>query len=388
VEFLLGPDGHFYFLEMNTRLQVEHPVTEEVWGVDLVALQLRIAEGRGLPEELPNRPTGHAIEARLYAEDAANGFLPQTGDIPDFRVPERAGLRLEAGVEAGDAVTEHYDPMIAKLIQQGPDRPAALRGLARALDGLWLPGLVTNREFLRQLLRAPQVVDADLDTQFVEREFSFEPISPSPGEAAALLSALAFEWQSRWLAGQPYFRSLPTGWRLGESVPQWLELQADGTSDGTEPGDAQRLRWWPSAAPVSFRMGDAAWSSELLERGGEGRLRLRVDGRVVGAWVHIQANAAEAQLDGGAHRRWRLVPRFPLPGQTQRAGDYLAPMPGQVTAVHAAAGDAVAEGQPLLVLYSMKMEHTITAHAAGTLQEIAVRAGDQVAKGDLLLRMA
>ncbi|WP_326571426.1 ATP-grasp domain-containing protein [Actinacidiphila glaucinigra] len=363
VEFLVSPDGRPYFLEMNTRLQVEHPVTECVFGVDLVALQLEVAEGGRLPAA-PPAPSGHAVEARLYAEDPARDWQPQTGVLHRFRLPQVPGLRVDAGFGDGDRIGVHYDAMLAKVVAHAATRAQALRLLAGALERARVHGLVTNRELLVRVLRDPDFAAGRLSTAFLDR------LGPAPAEdgGAARLAALAAA-----LADASGRHPLG-GWRNVPSAPQSKTYRA-------EPGGAEY--------EVRYRLGRDGLTAEghpdvrLLERAPE-RVVLEVAG--VRRAFEIAVYADQVCVDGplGSHR-FTALPRFPDRVAQLAPGSLLAPMPGTVVRVaDVAVGDKVAAGQPLLWLEAMKMEHRVAAPADGVLTALHAEAGRQVDVGAVL----
>ena len=353
----LRPD-RFYFMEMNTRLQVEHPVTEAITGVDLVEWQLRVAASEGLPaaqEDL--RIDGHAFEARLYAEDPAGGFLPQTGTLTHLRFPEDA--RSDSGVRAGDAVTPHYDPMIAKIVVHGRDRDAALGGLRAALEETEVAGLRTNLAFLTALTRSEAFASGDVDTGLIGRELDAltEAPEPDPWRLALGVVALAGVVDDP-LAGfalwQPLRRRVP--YRLdGEAREAWVMADADGIAVDLGTGDPLRVA------------GDAVDGM---------RPRVRV----------VPDTAGVSVFGGGTLRLERVDPL--VQAAAGSAGSRIeAPMPGRVSAVSVSAGETVEEGQRLAVMEAMKMEHVLRASRAATVAEVLVDAGDQVEAGALLVRL-
>ncbi|MFG2491287.1 acetyl/propionyl/methylcrotonyl-CoA carboxylase subunit alpha [Streptomyces caniferus] len=368
VEFLVA-DGRAYFLEMNTRLQVEHPVTEAIHGLDLVALQLRVAEGRPLDPE-PPRPHGHAVEARLYAEDPAAGWQPQTGTLHRLELPD--GVRLDSGVTDGDTIGVHYDPMLAKVIAWAPSRDEAVRKLAGALERARVHGPVTNRDLLVRSLRHPEFTDPGaLDTGFYDRNLT---ALTEPGDGRtdlfALAAALADAHGRSRFGG---FRNVPAG-------PQVKTYACAGTE-----------------YEIRYRLGRNGLSAEgfpdvrllaldpdevVLEVDG---LRRRFAVARYGDRVHVDAPPSPR---GGATTSCALtaLPRFPDPTARTEPGSLLAPMPGTVVRIAdgLTEGDQVEAGRPLLWLEAMKMEHKITAPAAGTLTALPVRPGQQVEVGTLL----
>ncbi|GHF66207.1 acetyl/propionyl-CoA carboxylase subuit alpha [Kitasatospora xanthocidica] len=376
-EFLLDEDGRFYFLEMNTRLQVEHPVTEALTGLDLVALQLAVAEGEELPP-LPPASRGHAIEARLYAEDPAKDWRPATGTLHCLELtvphqeftgggggPEGSGVRLDSGVAAGSEVTPHYDAMLAKVIAWAPTRAAAARRLADALARARIHGPSTNRESLVRALRHPAFLAGHLHTGFLA-EHAAELTPPDAGGAgrAALAAALADAAARR--------TALPSGWRNLPSQPQLKRYRAD---DGTESEVRYRLTRAGLRAEdhPDVELVSAAPESVVLSEGG---VRRRYHVTRYGDRVYVDTPAGGTALTA--------LPRFPDPTVRTEPGALLAPMPGTVLRTTAVAGDTVTAGQPLLVLEAMKMEHRVTAPADGVLVELRATPGQQVEPGTLL----
>ncbi|MFE3887043.1 biotin carboxylase N-terminal domain-containing protein [Streptomyces lydicus] len=399
VEFLVSADGRAYFLEMNTRLQVEHPVTEAVHGLDLVALQLSIAEGRPLDAE-PPRPHGHAVEARLYAEDPAAGWQPQTGTLHRLELPD--GVRLDSGVTDGDTIGVHYDPMLAKVIAWAPTRDEAVRKLAGALERARIHGPVTNRDLLVRSLRHPEFTDPTaLDTGFYDRNL---PALTKPTDAGAGLFALAAA------LADAHGRSRFGGFRNVPSGPQAKTYACTGTTTGTSTtgtsttGTTIATGTAPGAAyEIRYRLGRDGLSAEdfpgvrLLALGPD-EVVLEVDGlrrpftvARYGDRVHVDAPPAPgAAATAPASYAFTALPRFPDPTARTEPGSLLAPMPGTVVRIAEGLteGDRVETGQPLLWLEAMKMEHKITAPAAGTLTALPVRTGQQVEVGALLAVVA
>ncbi|GAA2656576.1 biotin carboxylase N-terminal domain-containing protein [Streptomyces spororaveus] len=359
VEFLVTADGRPYFLEMNTRLQVEHPVTEAVFDLDLVALQLRVAEGTALPPT-PPRPTGHAVEARLYAEDPAQDWRPQTGTLHTLAIP--GGVRVDTGFTDGDTVGIHYDPMLAKVVTHAPTRAEAVRALAAALAGARLHGLTTNRELLVRSLRHPEFAAAQLDTGFYDRHLdTLTGGAPDP-TPAALAAALA---EAAPAPDAPLAARLG-GWRNLRSHPHTRRYRAAGTE--------YEVQYHPVNHP-GIRV--LAATPDLVTLEVEGIRRA----------FHVKQNSNEIYVDSalGAHTFTR-VPRFPDPQDRTEPGSLLAPMPGTVVRIAKglAPGSPVTTGQPLLWLEAMKMEHRILAPASGTLTALHVATGQQVEYGALL----
>ncbi|MEV8021782.1 biotin carboxylase N-terminal domain-containing protein [Streptomyces sp. NPDC086554] len=353
VEFLVAGDKA-HFLEMNTRLQVEHPVTEAVFGIDLVALQIRVAEGEALESE-PPRARGHAVEARLYAEDPAAAWAPQTGTLHRIDVP---GVRLDTGYADGDTIGVHYDPMLAKAIAYAPTRAQAVRKLAGALERATVHGPVTNRELLVRSLRHPEFTEARMDTGFYDR-YATELAAAAPELHAPLAAALA----------DAHGRSRFGGWRNLASQPQVKRFRSE--PDGTEH-EVRYRHTRQGLAADGVRVVSVARDLVVLE----------VDG------VRRQFTVARYGDDrvyvGGV--ALTPLPLLPEPTARQEPGSLLAPMPGTVVrlAEGLTEGATVVAGQPLIWLEAMKMEHRITAPASGTLTGLHAEPGRQVEVGALL----
>jgi propionyl-CoA carboxylase alpha chain len=378
VEFLLtGSD--FWFLEVNARLQVEHPVTEEIIGKDLVREQIRIAEGEHLSfSQRELAIAGHAIEARLYAEDPRNGFLPSPGPVLAWR-PSAAGIaRFDSGVETGSVIGLEFDPMIAKVIVHAPTRREAASRLARVLESTRIQGLTTNRDFLVSILRTPEFINGDTTTDFIDR------VRPAPArelkrqqQIDAAIAAI-MEGQARRRASAGVLRTIPSGWRhtampleqIGFTVnDQELKAQYRARRDGkfrVIVDESEML-------VVPYRCGDGEVDVEIGGR----RLTFRVDLDGVAWLVH------------GPHGDLELVqlPRYPVAGSADSSGGLLAPMPGVVLSTDVDAGEMVSKGQLLLILEAMKMEHRITAPTDGIVSELHVKVGDQVNNSQLLVTL-
>ncbi|MFB8120499.1 MULTISPECIES: biotin carboxylase N-terminal domain-containing protein [unclassified Streptomyces] len=374
VEFLVSAEGRPYFLEMNTRLQVEHPVTEAVFGLDLVALQLRVAEGGPLPAAAPPAPAGHAVEARLYAEDPARDWQPQTGALLTLDVPDAPGIRLDTGYTGGDTVGVHYDPMLAKVIAHAPTRTEAVRLLARALERARIHGPVTNRELLVRSLRHPDFVAGDLDTGFYDRHLGTLTATGTRGDDARRLAATAAALAAASAAGSGPGPSRFGAWRNLASQAQTRRYRAE--PDGAEYDIAYRTGRDGTPAPVTGeRVLAVRPDAVTLETGGVTR-QFTVTAH--GARVHVDTAA-------GAHT-FTALPRFTDPAERTEPGSLLAPMPGTVVrlADGLAPGAPVEAGQPLIWLEAMKMEHRILAPASGTLTALHAAPGLQVEVGALL----
>jgi acetyl/propionyl-CoA carboxylase alpha subunit len=378
VEFLLADSGEFFFLEVNTRLQVEHPVTECVTGLDLVRLQLELARGGALPaqEDVPAL-RGHAIEVRLYAEDAERDFAPSTGTLHRFQLESAPGLRLDSGVEDGSEVTIHYDPMLAKVIAWAETREEAAAKLARALAGARLHGPRTNRDLLVRILRHPEFLAGRTDTHFLERHRPAELGAPLCDEAGerfhALAAALALQAERR--AAAPVLGPLPSGWRNvpSEDQVQELEGRAGRLLVAYRFGrDGLRARVGGEAA-LGVRLHACSATEVDLEAGG---VRRRVCVERAGERVFVDSALGASEL--------RALPRFAEPELELATGSLVATMPGVVRQVLVAVGDRVAKGDVLLVLEAMKMETPVRAPEAGRVAELRASAGQQVEAGALL----
>jgi acetyl-CoA/propionyl-CoA carboxylase biotin carboxyl carrier protein len=360
VEFIVGADG-FYFLEMNTRLQVEHPVTELVWGVDLVEQQLRVAAGETLAlDQASLVPHGHAVEARLYAEDPAAGFLPATGSILRLRVPEGEGIRFDSGIREGGVVGTDFDPMLAKLIAHGRDRDEAIERLDGALAQLELLGVAHNGGFSRDLLALEEVRAGALDTGLLERALDGElGVDGRPADLA-LAGAMGF-----WLEDTAHLTISPGPWRR-----RFDELGEVRIADGA----VAMLEDGPESRPASAR--PAPGGRIAVEVGGiERTYAYARDGHSV--WIGRE----------GYVRRLALG-RQSLTDAGAGEGSLEAPMPGKVLSVEVANGDLVAAGDVLLILESMKMELQITAPQDGAVSGLSLTPGEQVAQGQALVAVA
>ncbi|MFJ9529537.1 ATP-binding protein [Streptomyces cyaneofuscatus] len=376
VEFLVSAEGRPYFLEMNTRLQVEHPVTEAVFGVDLVALQLRVAEGEPLPAPVPPSASGHAVEARLYAEDPARDWQPQTGALLTLEVPDGPGLRLDTGYVGGDTIGVHYDPMLAKVIAHAPTRTEAVRLLAGALERARIHGPVTNRALLVRSLRHPDFVAARLDTGFYDRHLAGLTAPGGGDPATAALAATLAEAVRATTYGTGPAPTRLGAWRNVPSQPQLKRYRSE--PDGTEHEIAYRTPRTGTPEPY-----DAPGVRVLAAT--PDRVTLELDG--VTRHFSLKRDRDRVYVDtAGASYTFTALPRFTDPATQTDPGSLLAPMPGTVVrlAEGLAAGAAVEAGQPLIWLEAMKMEHRILAPASGTLTALHAAPGDQVEVGALL----
>ncbi len=378
VEFLYDPaTGRFFFLEMNTRLQVEHPVSELVHDVDLVALQIAVAEGGSLPSAQAS--AGHAIEVRLYAEDPAADYQPQSGTLTMIDFPGQPGIRVDSGYQSGSSVSTHYDAMLAKVIAHAPTREQAARRLAAALARAKIHGLVTNRDMLVAVLRDPAFLAGEVHTAFLEGHHTDPPTHPGQGDAA-VAAALALAERTR--ERRTVQRGIPVAYRNVVSQPQVTDFE-----DGA--GRELRVEWFGGRDGYTVEgltVVDAAVELVTLEREG---LRTSYEVRVQGHDpddVHRDIHRdIRCDVDWpGGHLALAVKPRFVDPADAVATGSLLAPMPGTVISVDVEAGQSVEAGQTVLVLEAMKMQHRVNAPASGTVTEIDVKPGDQVAAGAVL----
>ena len=370
-------DPAFYFMEMNTRLQVEHPVTEAITGFDLVEWQLRIARGEMLPaSQMAVTETGHAVEARLYAEDADAGFLPATGTLTRLRFPTGPGIRIDSGVETGSEITVNYDPMIAKVIAYGPDRATAIDRLVAALDGCVVEGVKSNRAFLARLAGHPAFRAGEVDTGFIGRHAEHLAPDTVVPEQAVLLAALALT-TPRGDRVAPSMFERHAGFRLNLIAERGLDLFAGETRYLlmlSAEGSSTRIAGLGEPA-----LARARWLDDIT-------LEADLGGELVRAVVLINGAAVEVRLGG----RVSYLSTRPAPADAKGlASDarVVAPMPGRVLALDVKTGQQVVAGERLLVLEAMKMEHRLVARIAGTILAVHVAEGEQIADGTLLVEI-
>lgn len=388
VEFLLDGED-FWFLEVNARLQVEHPVTEAIIGRDLVREQLRIAEGEPLSfTQADLAINGHAIEARLCAEDPERDFLPSPGRLSVWQPASEGRARFDSGVETGSVISADFDPLMAKVIVHAPNRREAARRLARALEATRVQGLATNRDFLVATLRHPAFLAGDTSTDFIERLAPAKTRVWSSEEALHAAIACALESQARNRQAARVMKGAPSGWRNSVMPYQAIGFRAafDGAGEGELHLDYLACR------DGSFRFrqkGDQAGAREMAVIAydcGQGQVDMAIDGmrmrfrlaRDADKWL-VQGQAGDLAL--------AELPRFPPPEAAGAAGSLTAPMPGRVLAVEVKAGDKVAKGQTLMALEAMKMEHRIRAPAAGRVKAVHASVGDQVENGQALISL-
>jgi len=379
VEFLLDADGTFYFLEMNTRLQVEHPVTEAITGLDLVREQVRVAEGHRLSfVQNDLRINGHAIEARLYAEDPENNFFPVSGTAVRFEPDPLTPVRVDSGIESGSIVPIYFDPMLAKLTAHAPTREEAAMRLASALAKLRISGLVTNRDFLVNTLRHPAFLSGDTTTEFIEKHSPARSRQCEAGELPFALLAAALTASAHRNRERSVLKGVPVGWRNNRSTLETTRYafraqefaighaqERDGSLTCTIDEESHIVRRFAAL---------------------EGQVTLEIDGVRRTASVLVRDDQVWVQTAHG-EIVLRELPRFPETARQALASGYSAPMPGKVVSVHTAGGAAVKAGDLLIVLEAMKMEHRVTAGSDATVAEVRVVAGGQVEAGEVLLVM-
>ena len=381
----------FYFMEMNTRLQVEHPVTEMITGVDLVEFQLRAAAGEELPFSQAdlNDLNGHAVEARLYAEDPASGFLPQTGTLHQLRFPQQGGsVRIDTGVAQGHAVTPYYDPMIAKVICSGPDRTVALARLKETLDHTRVLGLRTNVGFLSALAGHPDFVSGRFDTAFIDQRIDELVDSDAVGPLTALAACLWIEGLRRRESGaeRGLSKAPPSpfddrsGWVLGQGRRDWLHLVVNGTDTTIvihRDGDTDRVDLTVDGATRTLALSEPEIDSAAA--------RAVIDGTQVDAYWKLTRDRLWV-ASGGTHLEVRAQDLLARDADEAGGGGQLrAPMSGKIIKIDAAEGANVRKGDRLVVLEAMKMEHSLHAGADGVVKELGAAEGDQVDEGQVLI---
>jgi len=386
VEFIVGPEGDFHFMEMNTRLQVEHPVTEMTHGIDLVEWQLRVADGEPLPlTQAQVESRGHAIEVRLYAEDPDHGFLPGSGKLTCLQLPDAsAHVRLDGGVIEGDTVTIFYDPMIAKLIVWDVDRPSALQRMREALATCEITGPKSNVAFLERLVRHPAIIEHRIDTGYLDRhldEFISGDAEPDSRTlfAAAVAALLHDEAHVLCNAADPYSPwNRADAWRVGHAGKRLVALSANGQRFEVES--------WGHAGTYCLQGGGVRCTVEDALRD-DRSLSARFDGAA--ARFEVRSDASRVLLHDADGVRWRFdrVPAFAWETSDSTAGNQVAaPMPGRIVLVKAKPGDTVEAGQELLVMEAMKMELSLKAPRAGTIESIGAAASDFVEADTVLIK--
>ena len=379
VEFLLGDNDDFYFLEVNARLQVEHPVTEEIIGKDLVREQIRVAEGETLSftqEDISIN--GHAIEARLYAENPAKGFLPSPGPIIVWKPATAGGARFDSGVEAGSEISTQFDPMIAKVIVHAPTRREAAGRLARALETTAIAGLNTNRDFLVTTLRTPEYLAGDTTTDFIERVKPALQRSLDRSECVQTAIAVAMEAQAARRASARVLKTLPSGWR-NSTMPMQSVTYLIGKEEITLAYQSQR--------DGSFKVVcDDVARAVTIHQAGNGAVDIALDGQRLQFEVQQHGMQWLVHADSG-DLVLKEAPRYPDPRGVDTGGGLTAPMPGAVLATEISAGAKVSKGDLLVILEAMKMEHRIVAPRDGVIEQVHVSVGDQVDNAQLLVTL-
>ena len=379
VEFLLGDNDDFYFLEVNARLQVEHPVTEEIIGKDLVREQIRVAEGETLSftqEDISI--SGHAIEARLYAENPAKGFLPSPGPILVWKPSTAGGARFDSGVEAGSEISTQFDPMIAKVIVHAPTRREAAGRLARALETTAIAGLNTNRDFLVTTLRTPEYLAGDTTTDFIERVKPALQRTLDRSECIHTAIAVALEAQAARRAAANVLKTLPSGWR-NSTMPMQSATYLIGKEEITLAYQSQR--------DGSFKViCDDTAHAVSIHQAGNGAVDLALDGQRI--QFDVQQHGMQWLVHGdNGDLVLNEAPRYPDPRGVDTGGGLTAPMPGAVLATEISAGASVSKGDLLVILEAMKMEHRIVAPRDGVVEQVHVSVGDQVDNAQLLVTL-
>jgi len=388
VEFIVGPKGDFHFMEMNTRLQVEHPVTEMTHGIDLVEWQLRIAHGEPLPlTQAQVHSHGHAIEVRLYAEDPDHGFLPSSGKLTRLTLPQPSThVRLDGGVAQGDTVTIFYDPMIAKLIVWDADRPSALQRMREALAACEIIGPKSNVAFLERLVRHPAIIEHRIDTGYLDRhldEFVAGETQPEPFVVFAATVAALLQDEGHTV-GDPADPNSPwnasDAWRIGHAGKRIIALAVGE--------QRHEIEAWGYAGNYRLQADDAKCAIEHARWDGE-TLSARFNGQA--RHLDVRADDSRVLLHDAHGNRWRFerVAAFAWEASDAvGANQIIAPMPGRIVLVKAKPGDKVEAGQELLVMEAMKMELSLKAPRAGTIDTLSAVAGDFVEADAVLVRFA
>ena len=410
VEFIVDADDAFYFMEMNTRLQVEHAVTEMITGLDLVEWQLRIACGEPLPlTQAQVQIDGHALEARIYAENPEQGFLPATGTLLHLRMPpalqfecrspamsnlaaiasfdvnaDARSVRIDSGVREGDSISPFYDPLIAKLIVRGATREQALQRMAQALSAYHIAGVANNIGFLRRLISSPAFASLDVDTGFIEHHHAqlFPPAAPASLPLLALAAAALLASEQGSDASDPW--ATTSGWRLNGVLVRAIAFTDDAQTY------ALKVEYHGPGWRIGLVSSDAMVALHIVQRsdeGSEGKLVIELDGQIIRASVVRDGDHFHV-FEQDRHILLSYVdPLAHESGAEVAAGSLRAPMPGKIVALHVRQGDAVTTGMPLLVMEAMKMEHTVLAPGDGVIAALLFDVGDQVSEGAQLLRL-
>ena len=384
VEFIADQQENFYFLEMNTRLQVEHPVTECISGLDLVEWQLRVAAGETLPSQDSIESNGHAIEVRLYAEDPAEDYLPSVGEVSAYRESSGDGVRFDSGVEEGSEISIYYDPMLSKLITSGGDRGQARRRLIRALDAFVIDGLKTNRAFLRDVVAHDTFASGKLDTGFLAREFSdWKPAEQPAFTREHLASLVTFVSYQRRLENVAL--DVSPGWRLfGASL-----VKDEWFGPGEDPWPVGYR--WIDKARVELTIHDEELLINVLECS-EDTIRIEFSNAGGSRWQRtlqlVGGTSGWHVISSAGQSKWLEADRFPEADVSEADLGCVAPMPGRIVRLLVAEGESVESGTPLVVLEAMKMEQTLVAGGDGMVETVYVNEGDLVAAEDTLVQIA
>lgn len=381
VEFIVAPDQSFYFLEVNTRLQVEHPVTEEVTGLDLVRLQIEVAAGHPIPfKQSDIQQNGYSIEVRFYAEDPANNFLPVSGKILDWEISTIPGIRYDTGIESGSEISTFYDPMIAKVIAKGETRQEAIQKLSSALKETVCSGFTTNKNFLIAILENKDFQNGEFDTHFLDKKFNYEGEKYTQSTLDNLTCSLVHYRYLQRQAERVLANGVPAGWRNNFYQAQQEKYSYQGFEFSVEyKNDHNTLL-------ISFA-GKEFISKNCPQTTVDNLLTFEING--IRRNYHISQNGTQYFVQSPTLGQIVLhsVERFPKPVEETVKGGYIAPMPGEVTIVLVKPGDVIKSGDALLKMISMKMENTIEAHSDGEVEEIYVTDKQFVESGTLLLKM-
>ena len=379
VEFIVGADQDFYFLEMNTRLQVEHPVTEMVYGLDLVEKMIRIAAGEelGLTQD-DIKADGWAVEARVYAEDPARGFLPSIGQLVRYREPAGEGVRVDSGVDEGGEISMYYDPMISKLVAHAPTREAAIDRLHLALDHYEIDGIVSNRQFLSAVLENGSFRSGDLTTGFIDAEFEGDFVAGPPSDAAAArlvalgTAIVALQMEER---------------HAGDPEAGFVVISQDGARRMVELGHVDKHSAKLTVDGNGFTLLGLLQAPVYLFDGTMIEEPVAVQIRHTGHKVVLRHGAARLALTVFPARFEPMLDHMPVAAEGAGADEITAPMPGQITRILVEVGDEVLEGQDVAIIEAMKMENVLSAEARGTVRKVAVKIGDNLNVDDLILAL-
>ncbi|MCH2021118.1 MAG: biotin carboxylase [Saprospiraceae bacterium] len=380
VEFILTDENEFYFLEVNTRLQVEHPVTEMITGLDLVEWQILVADGEKIPlkqEEIISE--GYAIECRLYAEDALNNFFPATGKILYWDPLKIEGVRYESGIKSGSEISIYYDPMLAKVIAHAPNRKTAIRKMDYALRHLKCLGVTTNQQFIIEILKYKNFIEGKYNTSFIEQKFDFKKFAERQvqGNEIAAIASLLFRWNQRQSA-RKLIPNLTSGWRnqFYQKQEEIYLLENIKTS----------LQYKYNKGVFYITINESEHEAELINLNSNG-ITINLNGQHKKLFICNLGNDYYVHHYEFGHLKATICDRFPEIIKDKIKGGYQAPMPSEVMKIEVEVGQPIKEGQDLITLLSMKMENTIAANESGTVEEILVEEGQSIDKGTLLLRI-